>query len=137
MCAPTGTRTQDPSIKSAVLYQLSYKRIGKGLNNSTNALPSRLEHCSFSHIFTELIVRDRGFEPLQTESKSVVLTVTPIPKILMFIFVIWWITNIIITSYLCLIFSIWKSLSLRLFFSQQTLPQFYSASSRELPANNV
>lgn len=108
MCAPTGTRTQDPSIKSAVFCQLSYKRIGRGLNNSMNPLRSQVEHCSSPHIFTELIVRDRGFEPLQTEPKSVVLTVTPIPKILMFIFVIWWIANIILTFYLCLIFSIWK-----------------------------
>lgn len=116
MCAPTGTRTQDPSIKSAVLCQLSYKRIGKGLNNSMNPLRSQVEHCSSPHIFTELIVRDRGFEPLLTEPKSVVLTVTPIPKILMFIFIIWWITIIIIISYLCLIFGIWKEFLSKIFF---------------------
>ena len=116
MCAPTGTRTQEPSIKSAVLCQLSYKRIGRGLNNSMNPLRSQVEHCFSPHIFTELIVRDRGFEPLQTESKSVVLTVTPIPKILMFIFVIWWITNIIIILYLCFIFGIWKEFLSKIFF---------------------
>ena len=131
MCAPTGTRTQDPSIKSAVLCQLSYKRIGKGLNNSTNALPSRLEHCSSPHIFTELIVRDRGFEPLLTEPKSVVLTITPIPKILMFIFVIWWIANISLTFHLCLIFSIWKkSISKIIFLTTNITTIPFSSFSR-------
>jgi len=34
----------------------------------------------------------------------------------MFIFVIWWITNIIITSYFCLIFGIWKEFISKIIF---------------------